>query len=135
MIYFKDRLGKTTDKMKLFLAAVLSLIFFSAYSQNVVIERNGKVVIRKDNGAYVSTVESSGVIEAFLNSSGTEVVLTYDDGKVIVKKTNGMYVSTVENYNAKSARWSEDNIVIFYRNGKIIKRKKNGHYISTINNR
>jgi hypothetical protein len=118
---------------KIFLTA-LSLIAISAYSQNAVIERNGKVVIRKDNGAYVSTVENSGVVEAFLNSSGNEVVLTYDNGKVVIKKTNGMYISTVENYNAKSARWSENDIVILYRNGKIIKRKKNGHYISTIKN-
>lgn len=120
--------------MKLLFTSVLSLITFSVYSQNAVIERNGKVVIRKDDGTYVSAVEHSGVVEAFLNSSATEVLLTYDDGKVIVKKTNGAYVSTVENHNAKSARWSDNNIVIFYRNGKIIKRKKNGHYISTIKN-
>lgn len=118
---------------KLFLV-VLSFITISGYSQNAVIERNGKVVIRKDNGNYVSTVETSGVIEAFLNSSSTEVVLTYDDGKVIVRKINGMYISTVENHNAKSARWSGDDVIIFYKNGKVIKRKKNGYYISTINN-
>lgn len=118
---------------KLFLAG-LCFFTFSAYSQNAVIERGGKVVIRKDNGMYVSTVEVSGAVEAFLNLAGTEVILTYADGKVVARKTNGMYVSTVENHGAKSARWSGDDVVVFYSDGKIVKRKKNGQYISTINN-
>ena len=110
----------------------LTIFSFSAMSQNAVLEGNGKVVIRKDNGSYVSTVESSGAVFADLNSAGTEVLVTYNSGKVVARKINGSYISTVESSKAQSARWSGEDVVVTYLDGKVIKRKKNGSYISTI---
>jgi hypothetical protein len=115
-----------------FLLFVLVIIPFSAMSQNAVLEGNGKVVIRKDNGSFVSTVESSGAVFADLNAAGTEVLVTYSSGKVVVRKLNGSFVSTVESNKAQSARWSGEDVVVTYQDGKVVKRKKNGSFISTI---
>lgn len=105
---------------------------FNAMSQHAVLEGNGKVVIRKDNGSYVSTVESSGAVFADINAAGTEVLVTYNTGKVVARKASGSYISTVESSKAISARWSGEDVVVTYSDGKVVKRKKTGSYISTI---
>ena len=98
----------------------------------VVLENNGKVVIKTESGIFVSTVETSGAADAALNSSGNEVVVTYDNGKVVVRTTTGILVSTVESSNARSAKWSGNDIIVTYNDGKIVKRSKSGILISTI---
>ncbi len=118
---------------KILLMTSMFLAVGFAYSQNVVVmEGNGKVVIRTDRGSYVSTVESSGATDASMNNSGTEVVVTYNNGKVVVRTTNGSYISTAESSNARSARWSGNDLIITYNDGKVVKRSKSGSYISTI---
>jgi len=118
---------------KIFLMATMLLMFGAVNAQKVVVmEGNGKVVIRTESGSYVSTVESSGAADAALNSAETEVVVTYDNGKVVVWTTSGSYVSTVESSNARSARWSGNDIIVTYNDGKVVKWSKSGSYISTI---
>jgi hypothetical protein len=112
--------------------ACFNLFVISAMSQHAILEGNGKVVIRKDNGSYVSTVESSGAVFADINAAGTEVLVTYNTGKVVARKINGSYISTVESSKAISARWSAEDVVVTYSDGKVVKRKKTGSYISTI---
>jgi len=108
------------------------LIVGSVMSQHAILEGNGKVVIRKDNGSFVSTVESSGAVFADINAAGTEVLVTYNTGKVVARKINGSFISTVESSKAVSARWSGEDVVVTYSDGKVVKRKKNGSFISTI---
>jgi hypothetical protein len=119
---------------KLVYLLVFTFISIASYAQNAVVEGNGKVVVRKDNGTLISTVESSGAVDAAINSSGTEVVVTYENGRVVVRKSNGTLISTVESSKARSARWSGNDIVVTYRDGKVQKRKKNGTLITTISN-
>jgi hypothetical protein len=109
-----------------------NLIVSSVMSQHAILEGNGKVVIRKDNGSFVSTVESSGAVFADINAAGTEVLVTYNTGKVVARKINGSFISTVESSKAVSARWSGEDVVLTYSDGKVVKRKKNGSFISTI---
>ena len=110
----------------------LNLFVGSVMSQHAILEGNGKVVIRKDNGSFVSTVESSGAVFADINAAGTEVLVTYNTGKVVARKINSSFISTVESSKAVSARWSGEDVVVTYSDGKVVKRKKNGSFISTI---
>lgn len=98
---------------------------------NILKINNGKVEIRKDNGALVRTIGNGDAIAADFNRDQTLVVITTVKGKVEIRKENGALVRSIGNGDATSAKWYGDEIAITTTKGKTELRKENGALIRT----
>ncbi|NCA77089.1 MAG: hypothetical protein EOM90_12220 [Alphaproteobacteria bacterium] len=98
---------------------------------NILKINNGKVEIRKDNGALVRTIGNGDAIAADFNRDQTLVVITTVKGKVEIRKENGVLVRSIGNGDATSAKWYGDEIAITTTKGKTELRKENGALIRT----
>ena len=78
---------------------------------------NGKVELRKENGALVRTIVISHAIDADLNKDETLVLVTLDNGKVELRKENGALVRTIVISHAVKARFNNSDIAITLDNG------------------
>jgi hypothetical protein len=70
---------------------------------NILQIKNGKVEIRKDNGALVRTIGQGDAISANFNGNQSLVVITTVKNKVEIRKDNGALVRTIGSGNATGA--------------------------------
>ena len=96
---------------------------------NILIIKNGKVEIRKDNGTLVRIIGNGDAISADFNSDQSLVAITTVKGKVEIRKENGSLVRTIGNGDATGARWYGSDIAITTKKGKTELRKENGTLI------
>ena len=86
---------------------------------NILQLKNGKVEIRKSNGALVRTIGQGDAISANFNNDQSLVVITTVKNKVEIRKENGALVRTIGSGNAKDARWHGNDIAISTDKGKL----------------
>ncbi|MDP9076100.1 MAG: hypothetical protein M3O71_01650 [Bacteroidota bacterium] len=56
---------------------------------SIVLIKNGKVELRKENGSLIRTIGNGHAIDANLNGDSTLVVVTLENGHVELRKENG----------------------------------------------
>ncbi len=101
-------------------------------NMNIVKITNGKVELRRDSGSLIRVIESSGAIDADINSSGSLILVTKANGKVELRKESGSLIRTIISSNAKSAKFSGEDILVNLNNGKLELRKESGSLVRTL---
>lgn len=99
---------------------------------NILKLNNGKVELRKDNGALIRTIGNGDAISADINSDQSLAVITTIKGKVEVRKENGALVRVIGNGDATGAKWYGSEIAVTTSKGKTEMRKENGSLIRTM---
>jgi len=93
---------------------------------------NGKLELRKPNGALIRILQSSGVINADIRTDGSLIAITTDKGQVVLRKESGTLVRTISSSNCTNAKFSGNDILVTKSNGKLELRKESGTLIRTM---
>jgi uncharacterized cupin superfamily protein len=99
---------------------------------NILIIKNGKVEIRKENGSLIRAIGNGDAISADFNINQSLIVVTTLKGKVEIRRENGSLVRAIGNGDATNAKWYGSDVAITTNKGKTELRKENGSLIRTL---
>jgi len=105
---------------------------FKNQPMNILKVNNGKVELRKDNGALIRTIGNGDAINADISNGSSLILVTTVKGKVELRKENGAFIRTIGNGDAANAKFSGNDILVSTNKGKTELRKENGALIRTI---
>jgi hypothetical protein len=101
-------------------------VFNSYHIMSIVLIKNRRVELRKENGSLIRAIGNGHAADANLNGDNSLVIVTSDNGHVELRKENGSLIRTVGNGHATGAKFSGSDILIHLSSGKKELRKENG---------